>query len=265
MEADRVDAAREERDLAEKATEKTEKQLLVEKKEKAYLLSTRRTLSPDADGLIHTIKFNSVGISEGVDNLIRGLGNDDYSKDEILTRLTRIKLYAIKNLKMAELATRSGFDQDIAVRSVDVVKYILEYIDIYKSVFSESEMSFRVGVPKISFVRNISVLNLSIVLDNFISNAEKWGAKLVKIDFVEIDNFLEMFVSDDGVGLSDLFIDNPENVFKLGARDIPPEDFEGSGIGLYYSRSLMNDMNGEIFFVGNKTELSGATFKVVFA
>ena len=49
MESDKVDIANEERDLAEKYVEKTKKKLAIEKKAKAYLLSTRRTLSPDAD------------------------------------------------------------------------------------------------------------------------------------------------------------------------------------------------------------------------
>jgi signal transduction histidine kinase len=172
-------------------------------------------------------------------------------------------VYAVQNLKMAELVTRSGFDQDIEIRSVNVVTYVREYLDIYTAVFSDSEILFEVNAHEITFVRDISVLNLSIVLDNLISNAEKWGAKLVKIDFRENKDKLEIFVSDNGAGLSELFIDNPESVFKLGARDIPKGDFEGSGIGLYYSKSLMNDMKGDIFFVGNNIKLSGATFKVV--
>lgn len=263
IEGDKVETAKEERDLAEKRTEKAKKQLIVEKKEKAYLLSTRRTLSPDADGLIHTIKINNVGISEGVDTLIEGLNNDEFSKEEILIRLTKIKLYSIKSLKMAELATRSGFDQDIDIRSVDVIQYIHEYIDIYESVFSDSELSFKVENVNSTFIRSLSVLNLSIVLDNLLSNAEKWQADLVKFSFKVVGNSLEMFISDNGLGLSDLFIDTPEDIFKLGARDIPPEEFEGSGIGLNYSRSLLNEMNGEISFVGNGMELNGATFKVV--
>jgi hypothetical protein len=263
MEGEKVDAAKEERDLADKRTEKTKYQLIVEKKSNAYLLATRRTLSPDADGLIHTIKINNIGISEGVDTLIEGLNNDEFSKEEILTRLTKIKLYSIKSLRMAELATRSGFDQDIDIRSVDVIQYIQEYIDIYKSVFSESELSFLLGETDKVFTRSISVLNLSIVLDNLLSNAEKWGANKVKFSFKIVNNSLEMFISDNGIGLSKLFSDEPEDIFKLGVRDVPPAEFEGSGIGLNYSRSLLSEMNGKISFIGNGIGLSGATFKVV--
>ena len=262
MESNRADIANEERDLAEKDVEKTKKKLAVEKKTKAYLLSTRRTLSPDADGLIHTIKINNIGISEGVDTLIEGLNNDEFSKDEILSRLTKIKLYSIKSLKMAELATRSGFDQDIDIRSVDVIQYIYEYVDIYKSVFSESNLDIEIENSSSKFIRSLSVLNLSIVLDNLLSNSEKWGADLVKFNFNVEKEKLEIYVSDNGSGLSDLFIESPDDIFLLGARDTPPEEFEGSGIGLNYSRTLISEMNGEISFIGNSMELSGATFKI---
>ncbi len=264
MESGRVEAAKEERNQAEKITKVTKKQLIVERKEKAYLLSTRRTLSPDADGLIHTIKINSVGINEGVDNLIEGLNNDEFSKEETLSRLSKIKLYSIKSLKMTELATRSGFDQDIDVRSVDVIQYIHEYVDIYKSVFSESNLSFQVESTNKTFIRSISVLNLSIVLDNMLSNSEKWGASIVKFSFMVVNTSLEILISDNGAGLSELFIEKPEGIFRLGARDVPQGEFEGSGIGLHYSRSLLNEMNGNITFVDNGMELSGATFKVDF-
>jgi len=265
IEKDKIELAREERDLAEVTVEKTEKKLKIEKKKQAYLLATRRTLSKDADGLIHTIKINSVGISEGIDTLIDGFVNDEISKEEALIRLSKIKLYSIKSLKMAELATRSGFDQDIDMRSVDVIKYINEYVDIYKSVFSESNLSFEIENTTNKFIRSLSVLNLSIVLDNLLSNAEKWQSDIVRFSFKIVKNKLEIDISDNGVGLSELFIENPDDIFTLGVRDIPPEEFEGSGIGLNYSRTLLNEMNGDIYFVGNGMDLSGATFKVVFS
>jgi len=265
IEKDKVDVAREERDLAEVVVEKTTKKLKIEKKKRDYLLATRRSLSKDADGLIHTIKINSLGISEGIDTLMDSIVNDYYSKEEALARLSKIKLYSLKSLKMAELATRSGFDQDIDTRSVDVIQYIHEYVDIYKSVFSNSELSFEINSSQKAFVRSLSVLNLSIILDNLLSNSEKWGAKLVRFSFEVVGHKLEINIADNGVGLSDIFQETPDDIFHLGVRDTPPEEFEGSGIGLNYSRSLLNEMNGKISFIGNGMELCGATFKVVLS
>jgi signal transduction histidine kinase len=59
-------------------------------------------------------------------------------------------------------------------------------------------------------------------------------------------------------------LNDPEQIFKLGVRDEPPEECGGSGIGLHYTRKLLAEMGGEITFIGNGVDLKGATFKVVF-
>ncbi|MEZ9260524.1 ATP-binding protein [Vibrio splendidus] len=249
---------------AEVTVKKTEKDLKIEKKKQAYLLATRRTLSKDADGLIHTIKINNIEIKEGIDSIIEGLEYDEIDKETLINRLGDINLYAVKSLKMAEIATRSGFDKDIDIRNVDIVQYVQEYLNIYCGSFGSYGLSIDLTGDNIEFVRSISVLNLSIVLDNILSNASKWSASNVMVDFVVEGGILALTVSDDGLGLSELFQSNTDEIFSLGARDEPPEGVSGSGIGLHYSRGLLEEMNASIEFVGNGTHLSGACFRVFF-
>jgi signal transduction histidine kinase len=59
-------------------------------------------------------------------------------------------------------------------------------------------------------------------------------------------------------------LEDPEQIFKLGVRDEPPEECGGSGIGLHYTRKLLAEMGAGIAFVGNGVDLKGASFKVVF-
>lgn len=244
-----------------------EKTLNIEKKKHSYLLATRRTLSPDADGLIHTIKINNIEINEGLDSVIESIQYDELSKDQIISKLSAIKLYSIKSLKMAELATRSGFDKniDIDVRTVDVVQYIDEYVGIYEKSSDNNGLKTIVLGNNVSFTRSLSILNISIVLDNLLSNSSKWGATSIKFSFgTSNQGDLEVLISDNGYGLSDLFTNTPEEIFNLGVRDEPPEGFEGSGIGLFYSKEILNKMNADIEFIGNNIDLLGACFKVVF-
>lgn len=261
----RTSAAQEERNFAERKVETVQKELSIEKKKGLYLLATRRTLSEDADGLIHTIKLNNVEIKDGIDTLISGLSSGFLNEEQVIDRLGNIKLYALKNLKVAELATRSGYDRDIEVRSVDIEKYIFEYIEIYKNTFDQGDLEFDFIPSSSGFTRSISVLNLSIILDNLISNSIKWGALKIKCNFSSTENgSLNLLFSDDGIGLSDSLTEHSDSIFDLGVREEPPEGFEGSGIGLYYSKKLLSEMNAEIKFEGNGTDLKGATFKVVF-
>ncbi|OXX52665.1 hypothetical protein B9J80_11200 [Vibrio sp. V12_P9A6T4] len=260
----RVNEANERFEKAEVKTKQVENTLKIEKKKQAYLLATRRTLSEDADGLVHTIKINNIEIKEGIDSLIESVEYEELTKDEIIAKLGAIKLYALKSLKMAEIATRSGFDQDIDIRSVDIVQYIKEYVEIYANSTGSNSLQVVTLGGDLVFLRSVSVLNLSIVLDNFLSNSSKWGAEKVEFRFYIENGKLYLIISDDGYGMSDLFSQTPDEVFNLGVRDTPPEGFSGSGIGLYYSRTLLKEMGATVEFIGNGEWLSGASFRVEF-
>ncbi|WP_213030615.1 sensor histidine kinase [Acinetobacter baumannii] len=259
-----VHEAKEETKKAKEETKEVIKTLEVEKKKHAYLLATRKTLSKDADGLIHTIKINNAEISTGIDNLIDLIQYNEIDTAGILKKLSNIRLFALKTLKMAEIAIRSDFDKEIDIRNVNIVQYIKEYLSIYGSIFDSKKIKINFEDQDLDFIRSISILNLSIVLDNLISNAIKWSAKNLYFKFTKENNYLKILISDDGVGLSDLFISSPEAIFDLGAKDAPPEEISGSGIGLFYSRHLLKEMNAEINFLENNHILSGACFEVIF-
>lgn len=248
---------------AREETQKVTKTLQVEKKKYAYLLATRKTLSKDADGLIHTIKINNSEINNGIDNLIDSIEFNEIDNNGIIKKLNYIRLYALKTLKMAELAIRSDFDKDIDIKNVNIPQYIYEYLEIYKETFGNNNIKFTHN-NNCDFIRSLSVLNLSIILDNILSNSIKWGATHIEFSSSLVDEKLILLISDNGSGLSELFIDQPDEIFNLGVRDTPPEEISGSGIGLFYSRQLLEEMNAEIRFVNNNELLSGACFEVVF-
>lgn len=242
--------------------DKVESDLSIEKEKNLYLLATRRTLSPDADGLIHTIKINNIEVRDGIENIIDDLTENDYSVQDLIKRLGFLKICAERSLKMAEFVTRADLKDDIEKKDVDVVKYIVEYISLYGDTFSENLVfSFSNSNEQIS--KKISVLNMSIVIDNLINNAVKWGANKIHIDFEKAnEKQLLILFSDNGNGLSEKFIKNSEKIFELSVRDTPSSGYSGSGIGLFYTKSLLNEMNCDIEFVGNKEVLSGATFRI---
>ena len=109
-------------------------------------------------------------------------------------------------------------------------------------------------------MRKVSVLEIALVLDDLISNSEKAGAKLFQISLNNInDNSLRVTVSDDGRGVDDKFLNNPEKLFELGVTTT-----NGSGIGLNSVRNALKSMKASISFLGNGINLSGATFEIIF-
>ncbi len=244
--------------------DKAESDLTIEKEKNLYLLATRRTLSPDADGLIHTIKINNVEVRDGIENIIDNLTENDYDVQDLIKRLGFLKICAERSLKMAEFVTRADLKEDIERKDIDVVTYIKEYLSLYGDTFSDKlSFSFSFENEKDKITKNLSVLNMSIVLDNLISNSVKWDANKIHIDFEKVnEKQLLIYFSDNGKGLSDKFIKDPKKIFELSARDNPPSGYSGSGIGLFYTKDLLNEMNSDIEFIGNGISLSGATFKI---
>lgn len=246
----------------EEKVHKVESELTIEKEKNLYLLATRRTLSPDADGLIHTIKINNVEIRDGLDNIIDNLTENDFNIQDLILRLGFLKICAERSLKMAEIATRANLHEDIEKKNVDVVKYIVEYLSLYREIYSE-DLSFTFINNNEQLIKNLSVLNMSIILDNIVTNAVKWQANRIEIEFERVnERRLLIYFSDNGIGLSEKFLKSTDKIFELSVRDIPPSGYSGSGIGLYYTRSLLREMNGDIEFIRNGFKLSGATFKI---
>lgn len=245
--------------------EQREADLEAEKQKNTYLLATRRTLSEDADGLMHTIKINNTEVRDGIDNLIDDININKIKENEVVNRLANIKVNVERSLKLAEIATRSDFKSDIDARDVDLVKYFIQYLDIYKKTFSKSELKILFETNNSTLVRRVSVLNLSIVIDNLISNSVRWKAEEIKIIFKnKKSNILSVIVCDSGLGLSSKFIKSPDKIFELGVGDTPPRGVGGSGIGLFFTRKLLSEMNAEIKFIGNEKHLSGASFEIIF-
>lgn len=245
--------------------EQKEAELEAEKQKNTYLLATRRTLSEDADGLMHTIKINNTEVRDGIDNLIEDININKIKNNEVLNRLANIKVNVERSLKLAEIVTRSDFKSDIDARDVDIVKYIRQYLDIYKQTFSKNELEIHYKGTDISLNKRISVLNLSIIIDNLISNSVRWKAESIEILFsTNKKNNLTVTVSDSGIGLSNKYLKSPEKIFELGVGDTPPKGIGGSGIGLFFTRKLLSEMNAEIKFIGNGVHLMGASFEITF-
>ena len=138
-------------------------------------------------------------------------------------------------------------------------KYIKEYIDTYSYAYT-GKIKITVS-GKSDFISRISVLDLTIVLDNLISNSHKAKAKNIDIEIKEITKGLDVFIHDDGDGVPNDFLYTPNAIFELGVKS----NVEGSGIGLYtVKKKMIENLHGDISFVGNGIKLKGATFKLSF-
>ncbi len=242
----------------EEGRKKSEISLKQEKDKNTYLSATRKTLSDDAEELIHSIKVSVIGIDESLEKILEKVGKDSKINQELYIELSNIKLISERVKKLSMLITKSNFKADQEVQKVDVVQFIKEYIDTYSFAYKGKIDIYCKGQAK--FISRLSILDLSIVIDNLISNSQKAGAKKIEIEFQKHDKELFVLFHDNGDGLDLDIFPEPEVVFNLGVKS----EIEGSGIGLYSIKKKMKEMYGDIEFLGNKISLKGATFKLIF-
>jgi len=237
--------------------ENTEKDIKHQKDKNTYLLATRN-INEEAEEFSHSIKLRSLAINESVNKLLERITVLD-SIDVVLSdEVTKIHTLNSNIIQLTKLITKSNFKADEIKRKVNISKYIEQYLDVYKIGYEE-QMNIKLE-GKSEFVTRVSLLDLSSVIDNLVSNSKKAKAQNVIIKIQDKNDTLEIIFSDDGNGLADEFIHSPNSIFELGVKSWG----EGSGIGLHSVKKRMKDMYGAIEFMGNNTFLKGATFKIIF-
>ncbi|AUD07092.1 ATP-binding protein [Spirosoma pollinicola] len=251
----------------ENARKQVEVELTTERQLTTYLLATRKTLSSEADGLIHNIKINTINILSLVNTVVQQAQLKNLDENQLIDYLGQIKYEAEKCLNVAKLATRADIQMEMQDIILDIPSYISQYFTYYDDIYSENKgFTFNINITCNEFKTIANVLHLSIILDNLVSNSKKWQANYIEINISCIDDKLIILFSDNGLGLSDNFLDSPDNIFKLGVTATPPHQNAtgGSGIGLYYIRKILEEsFSGTIRFVGNKVVSSGASFEII--
>lgn len=247
----------------EEEAKKLQEELELEKEKNTYLKTSSRTLTEDAKGLVHNIKITSRKISSSVDNLYDKILNDTYTKNSLLKSLGAIKFQSEKANKISKIITRSNFKADRNAQIADVALYIKQYVDIYSDIYPKNELEFKVVEDSATLIKKFSVLDMSVVLDDLISNSEKAGARLIEIEMSNPSKEeLKILFSDDGNGVATRFLEDEKSrskIFELGVTTT----IGGSGIGLNSVKEGLKSMSGTIKLLGNNIKLKGACFEII--
>jgi signal transduction histidine kinase len=106
-----------------------------------------------------------------------------------------------------------------------------------------------------SFVTRFAPIDISIVLDNLLSNARKHKTKTIDVTITECSpERLVISFADDGDGIPKR---NIPHLFEIGFTTT-----DGSGLGLHHIREIMTDMGGSV--VANPDRKPGAEFILTF-
>lgn len=225
--------------------------------EVSYFKATRKTLTgDDAEQLVHSIDLY-VGNASSFLNTI-------FEKENGFSPKVKEELYFVKSnldkaLKVSQIILKSDFDYKSTNHKIDLAKYIDDYFTD-SAIARKGKINFKIQ-NNAKHLAYLSTLDIDIIIDNLISNSIKANSSNILVDIYKSGNKLVMDYYDDGIGLSEKFINNKEAIFELGTRD---SEKKGSGIGLYDINKRLKDLNAIITILDNNTKLKGAGFRIIF-
>jgi signal transduction histidine kinase len=229
-----------------------EKELEVQKKESLFL---SKVASADKDIIVslnHTIENSTVSIKDIIADINLKI-KENKPVSEIASLIDELSLENEKIRTLAGFVSLANFNMQVESITKDIVLYIKEYLQIIKS----KALKFKFIDANAEFVTKFKPLEISIMLDNFISNAKKANAGEIILSFKNVNKSLHIFVSDNGKGIE---AGDSKYIFNRGYTTT-----NGSGIGLHHIKSIIDAMGGGIKFIGNNHSGlgKGACFEVI--
>lgn len=224
----------------QKAKEETEKRKKAEKeaarrKEQVTRYKASESIEyKDLRDSNHIIGVYSDDISKKILLLKRKL--DKGKKIEYKELVAFIQGISLANEKIATITrftTKSNFLQASLETKEDIVAYITNYVkNIYQTLY---KIDIEIINGDISFIKTFQPIELSVVIDNILSNSRKKRASKVIFEYKLINKNLQICIRDVGKTLSK-DIENWEMIFEEGVTTT-----KGSGLGLNHVQRIIED------------------------
>ena len=253
----RIKEAEKKRKEAEQKQKEAEADRDLIKQQNKYLESTR-TISAEEESFIHIINVYSHEINPAFEKISDIVSTDTVPK-ELIKEISVIRTFFDKILNAASLLTKANIKQLANKEIINLSEYIKEYIQTCSEILFR-DIDFKVvNDNNAEYYGAYSMLDISVLLDNMISNAKKENADRIQINIFEKNSKYIIDFSDSGKGVSDSVLLG-DRMFELGVTT----RYGGSGIGLASVKKIVTDMKGRICFLGNNIYLKGATFRIEF-
>jgi len=239
-----------------KEKEKTEKKLEEKEKETLFLREAIGEDSKELQSLNHHITHTSKDIASLVDTLIDFVKERKSEKD-LLRIISKIDLKNLEISTLSQFVTKAKFNTKNKTIPANIVLFTSEYLSNVYDTKKILKKDFKIisKTNNLSFDLKIKPIQLIIIINNLISNAEKARANQIIFEWKYFNNDeIILSVMDNGVGIKDNIIDR---IF-----DFRFTTTNGSGLGLYHTKDIIKSLKGEIF-VNNKLE-KGTEFIIKF-
>jgi signal transduction histidine kinase len=158
--------------------------------------------------------------------------------------------------KLLETATLDSDNLILNKEPINIVDLLTSIIAKHQIQIETKTINFITSDEEI--IANVDVFHFENALNNIIDNAIKYGGKIISINLTSHKNAFEIAVSDNGNTITKA---NKDKIFEKFYRITKgnTHDVKGFGIGLYYTKKIIEKHQGTILLDLNKKQ---TTFKI---
>jgi signal transduction histidine kinase len=233
--------------------DRKKKELKASDEENMFL---RASTSKDTDSLtnlMHKIANNVETINGAIFNFRNKIVNNNYSKTDVIDFMNKIQLQMQYISKITEFAINRNYRIATGRKRIDLFSYIRDYLRNMEINKLYEKITLDINIPKdISKFIIVKPLELSIMIDNIISNSIKASASKVSVIAIKKGHNVVIEFHDNGNGLT------KEAIFEMIFDKGYTTTKGGSGLGLYYLKKFVDEqLNGKV-----EADIAGYGFKI---
>ncbi|OIQ28790.1 MAG: hypothetical protein BM564_08460 [Bacteroidetes bacterium MedPE-SWsnd-G2] len=145
--------------------------------------------------------------------------------------------------KLLETATLDGDNLELQKQPIDLVELINILIERHSLSITDKTITFNTKYDQL--VINADAFHMENAINNILDNAIKYGGNHVEINLTSNNNKVKIDISDNGGNLK---ASETTQIFKKFYRVSKgnTHDVKGFGIGLYYTKKIIEKHNGEV-------------------
>ena len=191
--------------------------------------------------LHHQVTIYSVDIHQQIENLIQETaGKRSIPRAELLGSIEQVAYLNRKIQAITTFAAKANFQLDSEKIKADLAAFFVDYIENVSSVSASARLRLEVENDHPGFSLKFNPIDVSIIIDNLISNSKRARATNVHFAITQPDkSTLQVVVTDNGRGIAKGA--DPKQIFDMGYTTT-----HGSGLGLYHVRHVLGEMGGTI-------------------
>lgn len=228
-----------------------------------HIINKQKELAEIKNDLISNITHEFKTPIATVSTAIEGIKNfnevNDQEKTDKYLNISDQQLKKLHSMveKLLETATLDSDKLIINIEDIDLVMVLKNLVEKYQMLSPEKTISFKSNSDSLN--TKVDPFHFENALANLIDNAIKYGGDIIEVNLNSLLNSVEIMVADNGGKIDKSQRDKIFDKFyrvPTGNR----HDIKGFGIGLFYSKKIVEKHNGTLSLV---PDTANTIFKIV--